>query len=571
MGGNLGCHRRIPRDAAATRKLSAACSFGHVTVKQQRVNINSATEEELMTLPGVNRAVARSIVQYRERIGGFRKVEDLALVSGVGAAKLALVRMEICVSCSSRRSGGGSCRRAAPAAARGDGVNVNTATAAQLLSIRGVTEKMAENIVQYRREHGPFRSVEDLVRVKRVNSSLLEKIRLQVFVERPEDTPSDPSGLSTSTFSSTPADALTCTSRRSRASPTSVSLRSDEEVLVVVDLPAGGPTELTWSRPARVQPFRGLREGRAVLRVATWSLQRCSSEKAKNPGVREVVCMSVLENGIKLLAVQDLADREALEKFCAELNQGTLPSVRAWKGPRGAWRCAVSEKPARHCHKTSEFCGFLWDSSSGIELKDATLMENVFVNGNGGHAYPRPYLAHFSVGLSKLTVVNVRLKVPISGGETNGKMHLENHKTLRFTDSMQEILKGEKELLVLGDFGLPPDSKQLDLLKKEKFSPLIPSSVFTNISTKAPQGSHCMDNMWLSRSLKKVYTGHYQVLREGLTSPWIPDNWSWGGVASDHCPVLADFYTHVLQKDATQNGCGVPAVERDEGMFKRER
>lgn len=36
-----------------------------------------------MTLPGVTRAVAAGIVEYREYIGGFKEVEDLALVSGV--------------------------------------------------------------------------------------------------------------------------------------------------------------------------------------------------------------------------------------------------------------------------------------------------------------------------------------------------------------------------------------------------------------------------------------------------------------------------------------------------------
>lgn len=42
-------------------------------------------------------------------------------------------------------------------------------------------------------------------------------------------------------------------------------------------------------------------------------------------------------------------------------------------------------------------------------------------------------------------------------------------------------------------------------------------------------------------------TGHCMVVREGLTNPWIPDNWSWGGVASDHCPVFAEFYADLLR------------------------
>lgn len=32
-------------------------------------------------------------------------------------------------------------------------------------------------------------------------------------------------------------------------------------------------------------------------------------------------------------------------QFCAELNEGTLSSVRRWKLPRGLWRCVVSDEP----------------------------------------------------------------------------------------------------------------------------------------------------------------------------------------------------------------------------------
>ena len=61
------------------------------------VNINIATEEELMTLSGVTRPVARNIVDYRSTIGGFRRVEDLALVSGVGAARLQQIKSDITI------------------------------------------------------------------------------------------------------------------------------------------------------------------------------------------------------------------------------------------------------------------------------------------------------------------------------------------------------------------------------------------------------------------------------------------------------------------------------------------
>lgn len=69
------------------------------------------------------------------------------------------------------------------------------------------------------------------------------------------------------------------------------------------------------------------------------------------------------------------------------------------------------------------------------------------------------------------------------------------------------VSTGERELVVLGDFGCPPQSPELDVLRRERFCPLVPSTQFTNISTRSPQGSRCLDNIWLSRSLKKAFSG----------------------------------------------------------------
>lgn len=282
MGGTLSCHRSIPGDPAdlggGKRKFSAACNFSNILVLQERLNINTATEEELMTLPGVGRAVAHNIVEYRDRIGGFRKVEDLALVSGVGATKLEAIKLEICVSSrtgSSQHSPTLLCRDQDPQPCTG--ININTATPAQLLSIRGLTEKVVHNIVAYRTEHGPFRSIEDLVRVNNINSSLLDRIRFQVYVERSRAPSTTNGGLNGTT--------------KIYSSPTSFSLSSED-----MDLPPGGPTHITSVRP-HVEPLLGLRGGKRVVRLGSWNLQGCSCDKANNPGVREVVSMTLLENG----------------------------------------------------------------------------------------------------------------------------------------------------------------------------------------------------------------------------------------------------------------------------------
>ena len=52
-----------------------------------KVNINTASVEKLMTLPGVGEAVALKIVEYRQEHGKFKSIEDLKKVSGIGESK----------------------------------------------------------------------------------------------------------------------------------------------------------------------------------------------------------------------------------------------------------------------------------------------------------------------------------------------------------------------------------------------------------------------------------------------------------------------------------------------------
>ena len=49
-----------------------------------RVNLNTATVEQLIALPGIGPSRAQAIVELREKIGGFKKVDDLMRVKGIG-------------------------------------------------------------------------------------------------------------------------------------------------------------------------------------------------------------------------------------------------------------------------------------------------------------------------------------------------------------------------------------------------------------------------------------------------------------------------------------------------------
>jgi competence protein ComEA len=48
------------------------------------INLNTATVDQLTTLPGVGRKTAELIVEYRTKTGGFKKIEELMNIKGIG-------------------------------------------------------------------------------------------------------------------------------------------------------------------------------------------------------------------------------------------------------------------------------------------------------------------------------------------------------------------------------------------------------------------------------------------------------------------------------------------------------
>lgn len=53
-------------------------------VSTEKVNLNTATAEQLQTLPGIGPAMARRVLEYRTKIGKFGKIEEILNVKGFG-------------------------------------------------------------------------------------------------------------------------------------------------------------------------------------------------------------------------------------------------------------------------------------------------------------------------------------------------------------------------------------------------------------------------------------------------------------------------------------------------------
>jgi len=57
-----------------------------------KININSATAEQLQNLPGVGPVTAKAIVEYRTKVGKFNRIEEIINVKGIGEKKFQRIK-----------------------------------------------------------------------------------------------------------------------------------------------------------------------------------------------------------------------------------------------------------------------------------------------------------------------------------------------------------------------------------------------------------------------------------------------------------------------------------------------
>jgi len=57
-----------------------------------KISLNSATAEQLASLPGIGAATARLIIEHRTNVGKFNRVEELLNVKGIGEKKFEAIK-----------------------------------------------------------------------------------------------------------------------------------------------------------------------------------------------------------------------------------------------------------------------------------------------------------------------------------------------------------------------------------------------------------------------------------------------------------------------------------------------
>jgi len=144
----------------------------------ERINVDQAPTEELVRLPRVGPALAKTIVADRERNGPFGGLDGLQRVPGIGPGTAKALEPYVAFSVPVRPKE----QAQSPAGPRPP-VDLNRATRQELQGLPGIGPTKAAAIVAYRELHGPFATLAELTAVSGIGPATLA--RLEGLVRTP--------------------------------------------------------------------------------------------------------------------------------------------------------------------------------------------------------------------------------------------------------------------------------------------------------------------------------------------------------------------------------------------------
>ena len=156
------------------------------------VNVNTASESELDSLPGICPSKAAAIIAHRDSNGPFVSLSDLDAVKGIGPATLeSLAPLVIFsedgqppVAAAPSTDGGGTADAATSApAASGGRININTASQSQLEGLPGIGPSKASAIIDHREKIGAFASCDSLSSVTGIGDATVANLAGNCAVE----------------------------------------------------------------------------------------------------------------------------------------------------------------------------------------------------------------------------------------------------------------------------------------------------------------------------------------------------------------------------------------------------
>lgn len=283
--------------------------------------------------------------------------------------------------------------------------DINSASVEALAESRGIGKILALRIVEFRDENGPFESMDGLLSVSGVGYSKLQALQekfdvvssLRGKIIKLDVNTATAQQLQSVEAISEPLAKMIIEHRENYGVFNSIDeLGNIQDITQTEVATLGDYLEVRSVKKDEKHTKSGKGDGkdkkRPVMRIGSWNLERFSSEKASNEGVLEVICTTILKYRLSLVAFQELADENALQKVCDQLNSPTIDAISCLDNSR-QWQCVTSGVTGR-MFKSSEYNGFLWDTFHNISLHSSDILRGA----NKNKPFVRqPFIGYFKV------------------------------------------------------------------------------------------------------------------------------------------------------------------------------
>ncbi len=151
------------------------------------ININAADIETLAELPGIGPAKAQAIFEYRTQQESLSSLIELTNIKGIGKKTLAKLLPYLEMIGDSTEVYAFVAEESPTTdtlltAGVTEKININSASIEQLQNLKGIGQKKAQAIIDYRNEKGSFETIEEIMNVKGIGQGIFDKIKNSIEV-----------------------------------------------------------------------------------------------------------------------------------------------------------------------------------------------------------------------------------------------------------------------------------------------------------------------------------------------------------------------------------------------------
>lgn len=137
-----------------------------IVYTKEKIDINIAAREEWELISGIGKVLSKRIVDYREALGGFHSIEQIRTVYGLEDSVFQKITPQLVLSPFEIKK-----------------LNINTATRKELSKHPLLNSRQAQIIVNYRENHGNYKSTDDLKNIRAFDADFLRELAFYVKVE----------------------------------------------------------------------------------------------------------------------------------------------------------------------------------------------------------------------------------------------------------------------------------------------------------------------------------------------------------------------------------------------------